>query len=80
MYFFKSLITVSLTLAVFALVGFNSAEEKEKKAPKVKSIEFGKIKVNGKLFEKDIVIERYDVRTERKAHLKSIEMNTTTLH
>jgi hypothetical protein len=70
MYFFKSLITVSLTFAVFALVGFNSAEEKEKKAPNVKSIEFGKIKVNGKLYEKDIVIEGYDVRTRKKGPSK----------
>lgn len=49
---------------------FNFTEEKEKEAPKVKSIEFGKIKVNGKLYEKDIVIEDYDVRTLKKGPSK----------
>ncbi|NRA12689.1 MAG: hypothetical protein HRT57_12100 [Crocinitomicaceae bacterium] len=70
MNFFKSLLTVSLALAVFALVGFNSTKENEKKGPKVKSIKFGQIKVDGILYEKDIVIEGYDVRKRKKGPSK----------
>lgn len=71
MYFFKSFVTISLAFAVFALVGFNSNQEETEKPPKVKSIKFGKIKVNGTLYEKDIVIEGYTVRTRKKGPSKA---------
>jgi hypothetical protein len=68
---FKSLSFPILFSVVVALFFLTSSKDKGKAPPKVKSIGFGKIKVNGKLYEKDIVIEGFDIRTRKKGPSKS---------
>ena len=41
-------------LVILALIAFSFNLEKKPKAPKISGSSFGKIKVNGKLYEKDI--------------------------
>jgi hypothetical protein len=67
---FKNLMIPVLALALLASFTLISNDSKKKDPPKVKSVSFGKIKVNGKLYEKDIVIEGYDVRTRKKGPSK----------
>lgn len=66
----RSLSIPILLLSVIGLFAFTSFKDKGKAPPKVKSIAFGKIKVNGKLYEKDIVLDGYDVRTRKKGPSK----------
>ena len=70
---FKTLAFPLVAFAIFSLLAFNSSDKKEKNPPVVKSISFGHIKVDGKLYEKDIVIEGYDVRTRKKGPSKAIK-------
>lgn len=67
---FKTIAFPLMALAVFALLAFNSVKEKKKDPPVVKSVGFGKIKVDGELYEKDIVINGYEVRTRKKGPSK----------
>ena len=68
-------------LTFFGLIGISFTSENEPNPPKVKSIKFGKIKVNGKLYEKDIVIDGTNVRTRKKGPSKTFrnEYNHTPL-
>lgn len=67
---FKSITLPLFVLVVFALLAFSFESGKKKDGPKVKSVSFGKIKVDGKLYEKDIVIEGRTVRTRKKGPSK----------
>jgi len=67
---FKTLGIPFFAFALLAMFSFTSSHLKKKDPPKVKSVSFGKIKVDGKLYEKDIVIEGYEVRTRKKGPSK----------
>lgn len=62
--------TLMLFLSVLFLMGFTMEATKKKKPPKVKSVSFGKIRVDGVLYDHDIVIEGYEVRKRNKGPSK----------
>lgn len=67
---FKSLVIPVFAIALIASFAFTSNSKKKKDPPEVKSISFGKIKVDGTLYEHDIVIEGYEVRKRKKGPSK----------
>ena len=67
---FNNQVVSFLFIALLVFVAYSFASDKEPKAPKVSGSSFGKIKVNGTLYEKDIVIEGTTVRTRKKGPSK----------
>lgn len=65
--FYPSIALIFLILISFA---FTTSSESKKGTPTVKSLGFGKIKFDGKVYEKDIVIENLKVRKRDKGPSK----------